>query len=78
MSVSFLIWVAILAALLFWPVSKLIWVLSVRRMQRRLGRELSAEELQGQRNRAWFIALFLCLVFSIIYNYQSVGPAANG
>lgn len=78
MTMTYWIWVVVLAALLLWPVSKLIWVLSVRRMQRRLGRELSQEEIDGQRNRAWFIAVFICVVFSLIYNYQTVGPAANG
>ena len=39
--VNFLIWVLILAALLFWPVSKLVWVLSVRRLQRKLDKQLS-------------------------------------
>lgn len=78
MSMNYWIWVAVLTALLVWPASRLIWVLSVRRLQRRLGRELSAEELKGQRNRAWFLAFFLCLVFSLLYNYQTVGPGAHG
>ena len=42
----------LLALLLFFPVSKLIWVLSVRRLQRRLARELSPEELNAQLKRA--------------------------
>ena len=44
--------VLVLAALLFWPAAKLVWVLSVRRLERKLGQALSAEERLGQRNRA--------------------------
>jgi hypothetical protein len=65
---SFTLWVLVLAALLFLPVSKLIWVLSVRRLQRKTGRELSDEELQGQLKRARVIAVFLTLIFSYLFN----------
>ncbi len=57
-----------LAAVLFFPVSKLIWVLSVRRVQRKEHRELSSEELQGQHNRARVIAVVVSLLFSYLFN----------
>ncbi|MDH3316008.1 MAG: hypothetical protein OER43_09615 [Gammaproteobacteria bacterium] len=60
--------VIVLALLLFFPVSKFIWVLSVRRLERKLGKELTEEERQGQRNRARVIAAFLSLVFSLLFN----------
>ncbi len=65
--------VLLLTALLFFPMSKLIWVMSVRRLQRKLQQALSEEELAGQMNRARFIALFVSLLFSLLFNYRFVG-----
>lgn len=67
--------VAVLAAMLLWPVSKLVWVLSVRRLERRLGHPLSEPERQGQRGRAWFLAIVLCCIFSALFNYQLLDMA---
>ncbi len=60
--------VLILALLLFFPVSNFIWVMSVRRLERKLGKALSEPERQGQRNRARIIAAFVSLVFSLLFN----------
>ena len=76
--ISFIIWVIALAALLFYPVSKLIWVFSVRRLQRKLDRELSDEEINGQRNRARIIAAFVVLLFSVLYNLNTLGVPGGG
>ena len=70
---TYWMWVVALTALLLYPVSKLIWVLSVRRLQRKLGRELTAEEQRGQKGRAYFIAVFACFLFSALYNLSTVG-----
>lgn len=70
--------VAVLAALLFLPVSRLVWVLAVRRLERKLGHELTAEERQGQLNRARFIAALLCLLFSVLFNWQILTPSSSG
>ena len=70
MTPLFYINVAALALLLFFPASKLIWVLSVRRMERKLGRSLEAGEIDGQRSRARFISLFLVIIFSWLFNLQ--------
>ena len=69
----FLISVLVLAVLLFFPLSKLIWVLSVRRLQRKLNRELDAAELAGQMTRARFISIFVSLIFSYLFNYKVIG-----
>lgn len=74
----FLISVMVLAALLFIPVSKLVWVLSVRRLQRRSGRELSEVELEGQLRRARVIAVFVTLIFSFLFNANMLGLPGNG
>jgi len=75
---TFLIWVLALAVLLVWPVSRLVWVLSVRRMQRKLARELEADEVRGQRRRAWIIAVVLSLLFSWVYNASRLGLPGGG
>lgn len=72
MAPSFILWVLILAALLFYPVSQLIWVVSVRRLQRKWGRELSPQELQGQLNRARVLAVLVVLAFSFLYNFNTL------
>jgi hypothetical protein len=74
----FLISVIVLAALLFFPVSKLIWVFSVRRMQRKLNRELNQTELVGQMTRARFISIFVSLLFSYLFNLNLIGLPTNG
>jgi len=71
--VYFCLWWVLLAVALFFPVSKLIWVMSVRRLQRKLARELDDAELNGQRTRARVLATVLCLAFSFIYNIQTLG-----
>jgi hypothetical protein len=75
---SFMLWVLVLAGLLFLPVSKLIWVLSVRRLQKKTGRELSEQELQGQLKRARVIAVFVALIFSFLFNANLMGIPHNG
>jgi cobalamin synthase len=65
--------VALLALLLFFPISKLVWILSVRRLQSKQQRELSQEEINGQWARARFISLLIVLLFSILFNINSIG-----
>lgn len=60
--------VLVLAALLFFPVSRVVWVLSVRRLQRREARVLSEAEIRGQLGRARLIAVVLVLTFSYLFN----------
>lgn len=74
----FLISVIVLAALLYFPVSKLIWVFSVRRLQRKLNRELNQTELAGQMTRARFISIFVSLLFSYLFNLNLIGLPTNG
>ncbi|HXK58034.1 MAG: hypothetical protein KDI74_07465 [Gammaproteobacteria bacterium] len=59
-----------LALMLFFPVSRMIWVLSVRRSERKLGKKLSMEEAGGQLARARFIAILLVSAFSWLFNMQ--------
>ena len=70
--------VLLLAVLLFFPVSRLIWVLSVRRAQRKLGRELDQGEVQGQLKRARFVGALLALVFSYLFTLNLIGMPGHG
>ncbi len=69
----FIVSVAILALLLFFPVSKLVWVLSVRRLQRKEQRTLSQDDIQGQLLRARLMSLFIVILFSILFNVSTIG-----
>ncbi|MDH3580318.1 MAG: hypothetical protein OEM91_06795 [Hyphomicrobiales bacterium] len=69
----FLGWSALLAAMLFIPVSKLVWTMSVRRQEKKLERKLGEEEVQGQLRRARFITFFLVVIFALIFNYNMFG-----
>ena len=74
----FLVSVFVLALLLFFPISKLIWTLSVRRLQRKLNRELNETELAGQMTRARFVSIFVSLLFSYLFNLNLIGLPTNG
>ena len=73
MSAYFYFSVLLLSALLFLPATKLIWVLSVRRLAKNLGRDLEETEIAGQKSRARFIALLVVLAFSYFFNLALLG-----
>ncbi len=75
---NFILWILVLAALLFWPMSKLVWVLSVRRLQRKLSRPLDEKEVAGQITRARVISVFVSLLFSFLYNASTIGFPGDG
>ncbi|NCF29100.1 MAG: hypothetical protein GWP69_17075 [Gammaproteobacteria bacterium] len=75
---NFILWVLLLAALLFWPMSKLVFVLSVRRLQRKLERPLNEKEIAGQMNRARVISVFVSVLFSYLYNLSTIGMPGGG
>jgi hypothetical protein len=74
----FYVSVLILAVLLFYHTSKLIWVVSVRRLQRKLQRELTEEELQGQQKRARLLTVPVVLTFSWLFNFNVFGYPDSG
>lgn len=77
MNLYFYLSVIVLALLLFYPVYKLIWSISIRRLQKKLAHELSIDEINGQKSRAKFIALPLVCIFSWFFNLQLLG-ISNG
>ncbi len=64
----YLISVIILALLLYYPVNKMIFVLSVRRLERRIGNQLNDDQKKGQLKRSRFISIILILCFSCLFN----------
>lgn len=76
--VVFILWVLLLAGLLFWPMNKLVFVLSVRRLQRKLARDLNETEIAGQMKRARVLSVFLSLLFSFLYNLSTLGMPTGG
>ena len=70
--------VVVLAALLYLPVTRLVWVLSVRRLERRTGNALDEAERHGQLTRARLVALILVILFSLLFNLGMLGAPARG
>ena len=58
------LWAAALGLALFFPVRQLIWVLSVRRLQRRTGELPDDAVRQSLKRRADATSVLLCLVFA--------------
>ena len=67
----YLLSVTFLALLLYYPVNKLIFILSVRRYEKKVGKTLSDEELRGQLIRSRFITIILIIFFSSLFNLNS-------
>jgi Na+-translocating ferredoxin:NAD+ oxidoreductase RnfD subunit len=77
-NVWFFGWSALLATMLFFPVSKLVWTLSIRRQERKQKRKLDEAEVHGQLKRARFISLFLVIFFALLFNGNIFGfPGAK-
>ncbi|MDX1608827.1 MAG: hypothetical protein R3225_01760 [Halofilum sp. (in: g-proteobacteria)] len=76
--VFFTLSVVVLAALLFVPVTRLIWVMSVRRLERKRGEALPELERQGQLQRARLVALLVVIFFSIVFNLATLGAPGRG
>ena len=64
------LWTFILALALFFPVRQLIWVLYVRRKQKKQ-KLVSKEEINILKKRATFTSIFLSIIFSYIYVNQA-------
>lgn len=68
------LWSAALAVALYFPVRQLIWVMAVRREQRRRGGQLPDESArQSMKTRAGVTSALLCLVFTALYSMVFFG-----
>ena len=63
------VWTVLLGIALFYPIRQLIWVLYVRKKQKKQNL-VSEEEKKVLRKRATFTSIFLSIVFSFIYVTQ--------
>mgnify|MGYP001406039564 FL=1 len=63
------LWTVFLSIALFFPIRKLIWVLYVRKKQKKQN-EVSEKEKISLKKRATFTSIFLSIVFSYIYVTQ--------
>ena len=61
------LWSAALAMALFFPIRQMIWVLSVRKEQRRGGEMPDEKMRQYLKGRAGVTSGLLCLVFAAVY-----------
>ena len=68
--IIFLAGIVLLSIALYFPVNKLIWVLSVRRLERKYKKKLTDVERKLQRNRARFISIILVIIFSYFFNLK--------
>ena len=66
----YILCVVLLSALLYFPVNKLILVLSIRRLEKKIGQSLSDDERKNQLNRSRFISIILILIFSCLFNIE--------
>ena len=62
-------WTILLSIALFYPVRQLIWILYVRRTQKKQ-QNVSEDEKKFLKKRATFTSIFLSLVFSYVYVSQ--------
>ena len=63
------LWTIFLSIALFYPVRKLIWILYVRRTQKKQ-QSVSDAEKNILKRRATFTSIFLSIVFSYVYVSQ--------
>ena len=66
----FLAGIVLLSIALYFPVNKLVWVLSVRRLERKYKKKLTDVERKLQLNRARFISIILVIIFSYFFNLK--------
>ena len=63
-------WVIMLSVVLFYPIRQLIWVLHVRKKQKKQ-KMVSEEERKILKKKSTFTSIFLSIVFSYIYVAQA-------
>ena len=61
------LWTLVLGLALFFPVRQLIWTMSVRREERKLGEPTDESRRHALKRRATITSVLLCFVFSVIY-----------
>ena len=65
---------ALLAVALYFPVLRLVLVKRIRRLEKELKRESTAEERQATRTKSRLIASLIAVSFAYIFNTVVFGP----
>ena len=58
----------LLAVLLFFPITKFVWVVRVRRFERKEGRTATEAEREKLKKSARFISAAIAVTFAFLYN----------
>ena len=61
------LWSAALGVALFYPVRQLIWVLAVRREQKKIGELPDEESRDSLKRRAGVTSALLCAIFAAVF-----------
>jgi hypothetical protein len=61
------LWTAGLGIALFFPVRQLIWVMSVRRTERKSGRQTDEAQRAVLKKKATMTSVLLCFLFAVLY-----------
>jgi len=64
-----LLWAALLGTALFFPVRRLIWMMSVNRAAKHAQGKIEEAEKLRLRRRAGVTAALLCFIFAVLYTY---------
>lgn len=59
---------AVLAAALYFPVYRIIWVMRVRRLERKLERQSTGEERENLRRNTRLISAVIVICFAYLFN----------
>lgn len=65
----------VLAVLLYFPIRKLIWVASIRRLERHQGRPATDQERAERLRIARILAAMIAVTFAFLYNRTLMPPA---
>ncbi len=61
------LWMVALGGALFFPVRRFIWVMSVRRAERRQKEPTDEAVREALKRRATFTSVLLCFIFAVTY-----------
>ena len=64
----------VLALALYYPVTRFVWVMRVRKFERKNGGKSTEEDRQLQLRQARFISILIVLLFAFIYTRTLIGP----
>lgn len=64
----------VLAVVLYYPVTKFVWVIRVRRFEKKNDGKSTEEDRQRHLRQARFISILIVLLFAFIYTRTLIAP----